>query len=132
MAYLTARPGDLPALRARLRAGPDFLVIGLCAAWCGTCVDFEEAFARLAAERPHALFIWLDIEDDSALVGDVEVENFPTLAVFRGGQPLFFGVSLPQEPVVRRVLEALATDAPRIEVREEVRSLPARIAEQVG
>jgi hypothetical protein len=27
---------------------------------------------------------------------------------------------------------ALATDAPRIEVPEEVRSLPARIAEQVG
>ncbi|MGZ5080324.1 MAG: thioredoxin family protein [Usitatibacter sp.] len=132
MAYLTARLPDLPALRARLREAPDFLVIGLCAAWCGTYREFEEAFARLAAERPEALFLWLDIEDDSALVGDIDVEDFPTLAVFRGARPRYFGVSLPQEQVARRVLQSLAADAPEVEVPPEVRSLPERIAAHAG
>src|SRR5260221_14249277 len=52
MAYLTARAVDLPALRTRLGARPDLLVIGLCAAWCGTGGEFAPAFARLAAEHP--------------------------------------------------------------------------------
>jgi thioredoxin reductase (NADPH) len=107
--FLTAKARDLAALRAKLRHDPAFVVIGLCAAWCRICGEFEDAFDRLARERPDALFLWLDIEDDSAVVGDIEVENFPTLAVYRDGVTAHFGISLPQEAVVRRVLEALAT-----------------------
>ena len=71
------------------------------------------------------MFLWLDIEDDSAVVGDIEVENFPTLAVYRGDSVLHFGVSLPQEGTVARLVDALIertttlTDAP-----EAVRELP--------
>jgi hypothetical protein len=43
-----------------------------------------------------------------------------------------FGISVPQEQVVRRVLQALAGDAPEAAVPEEVRSLPARIAAPVA
>jgi thioredoxin reductase (NADPH) len=107
--FLTAKARDLAALREKLMGDPAFVVIGLCAAWCRVCGEFEPAFDRLARERPDALFLWLDIEDDSALVGDVDVENFPTLAVYRDGVAVHFGISLPQEAIVRRVLEALAT-----------------------
>ena len=49
-----------------------------------------------------------DIEDDAEICGDVDVENFPTLAVWRGGALLFYGVSLPQEPTAARLVDALA------------------------
>jgi thioredoxin reductase (NADPH) len=132
--FLTAKAGDLAALRAKLRQDPRFVVIGLCAAWCSTCGEFEDAFDRLAQERPDALFLWLDIEDDSAIVGDVDVENFPTLAVYRDGVTAHFGISPPQEAVVRRVLEALATAqgsaAPA--VLPEVEALLQRVRELAG
>lgn len=96
----------LPA-DARLPASP-LVVLALCADWCGTCRDFHPMLERLARTRPEIVFAWADIEDDAEWVGDIDVESFPTLAVFRAGQPLHFGVSQPQEGVVARLLNALA------------------------
>ena len=132
--FLTAKPRDRTALQEKLRLHPAFVVVGLCAAWCHTCGEFEDAFARLAAERPDALFLWLDIEDDSALVGDIDVEDFPTLAVYRDGVSTHFGISLPQEAVVRRVLDALASAEQPAEpgVPAAVESLLQRVREFAG
>jgi thioredoxin reductase (NADPH) len=85
------------------------LVVGLCAAWCGTCREFAPVFERLATKHQDATFLWLDVEDDSELAGDLDVENFPTLAIFREGRPVYFGISLPQEGIVGRLLEAMAS-----------------------
>ena len=71
---------------------------------------------------------WLDIEDDSAIAGDIDVENFPSLAVYRGGVPVFFGVTEPQHGVVERLIVAL-TDAPPQAVPAEVVSLYRHLAE---
>lgn len=131
MNVLSACSDDRPALRARLRDPPALLVVGLCAAWCDTCADFRATFARIAARRPAALFLWLDIEDDSEIVGDVEVENFPTLAVFGGAGTLHFGVSLPQQGVVERLLDALEREG-AIAAPEAVATLPQRIARHAG
>jgi thioredoxin reductase (NADPH) len=54
------------------------------------------------------MFVWLDIEDDSDICGDVDVENFPTLAIFHGDQLLHFGVSLPQEGNMARLIAQYA------------------------
>jgi thioredoxin reductase (NADPH) len=109
-------------------AGEDLLVACLCATWCKTCTEFRTTFDRLAASIPHAKFVWLDVEDDSALVGDIEIENFPTLAVFRGDKPLFYGVTMPQEGVVARTLASLKReDRDAVEVPEEIASLPSAL-----
>jgi thioredoxin reductase (NADPH) len=92
--------------------GAALLVVSLCAAWCDTCNEFRLAFERIAGARPHMRFLWLDIEDDAEICGEVDVENFPTLAVWRGGTLLFYGVSLPQEGGVARLVDALATQGP--------------------
>jgi len=91
----------------------------LCAAWCTTCKEFEAAVERIAAARPDVRFVWFDVEDDSDLCGDIDVENFPTLAVFRDAELLHFGISLPQEQRVLRLVDEMAdprrlalTDAP--------------------
>ena len=110
-------------------AGDDLLVACLCATWCKTCTEFRATFEKLAAASQGATFVWLDVEDDSALVGDIEIENFPTLAVFRGDKPLFYGVTMPQEGVVARTLASLAReDRDAVAVPEEIAGLPEALS----
>src|SRR5262245_17319934 len=104
MPVLTASSADRHSLRSRWGADEPLVVISLCAAWCHICGEFRTALERIAADRGDAQFVWLDIEDDSDICGDIDVENFPTLAVFRGDVPLHFGVSTPQEATVARLI----------------------------
>src|SRR6478752_263807 len=111
MTVLTASEKDRDA-RVRAFAGDArVVVVSMCAAWCDTCNEFRGAYERIARTRPEIAFIWLDIEDDAAIAGDIDVENFPTLAVYRGTEPVHLGVSLPHEMTVRRLIDALAGSA---------------------
>ena len=124
-AFSTA-PAEASALNDSLR-GRDFLVVALCAAWCNTCTEFREDFDRLAAARRDGTFVWLDIEDDAELAGDIDVDNFPTIAVFHRGRLLHFGVSLPQGPLVGRLLTALTEDSATAAAGPGVTTLPERL-----
>lgn len=106
----------------RLATSP-LVVLALCADWCGTCRDFQQMLDRLARARPEIVFAWADIEDDAELVGDIDVESFPTLAVFRAGQALHYGVSLPQEGLVARTIDSLAARPP-----QPARDMPDAVA----
>ncbi|CAM5510026.1 thioredoxin family protein [Thauera sp. 28] len=116
----------------RLNDAP-LVVMALCANWCGTCRDFQAVLTRIALAHPEIVFAWADIEDDAELVGDIDVDDFPTLAVFKAGQPLHFGASLPIEAVVTRLLARLAqssatpTAAPSV-IPSAVRELGARLS----
>ncbi|HWJ95647.1 MAG TPA: thioredoxin family protein [Telluria sp.] len=85
-----------------------WVVACLCAAWCGTCGSYRTAFDNLAARHPDKVFVWIDIEDQSDVVGDLDVENFPTLLVQRGEQVAFFGTVLPDPNVADRLVQAQA------------------------
>ena len=107
------------------------MVICLCAAWCDTCTEFCVAFDRIASQRPAMRFVWLDIEDDSDICGDIEVENFPTLAVYRGDRLLHFGVSLPQEGAVARLVDAMAAGSgTNAAAPDPVLELPRRLRQR--
>jgi thioredoxin 1 len=128
MVMLTAAPADRAAVIRAFGDPSRFVVVALCAAWCDTCNDFRTGFERLAQSRPQATFVWLDIEDDAAIAGDIDVENFPTLAIFRGTTPLHFGVSLPHETTVGRLIDALAAHAaPLRNAPEAVHALPRQL-----
>lgn len=115
---------DAAALRRALQDRPDGrLVACLCAAWCGTCKDYEAGFAALAARHPADCFVWIDIETHADYLGDdVDIENFPTLLVQRvaGGEPDFYGTVLPHLEVLERMLvrgakmPAPAADMPEV------------------
>ena len=127
MTILTSDEADRAEVARAFGDSSRLVVVSLCAAWCDTCTQFRAAYERLAQARPLATFVWLDIEDDAAIAGDVDVENFPTLAIYRGGAPLHFGVSLPHETTVGRLIDALADGAPlRADVPDEVAELPAQ------
>lgn len=84
-------------------------VVCLCAAWCGTCGQYRPMFDELARAHPDVRFEWVDIEDDSDLAGDLDVETFPTLLIADGHRALFLGPLLPQIPVLARLLASLQT-----------------------
>ena len=113
------RPTATQELRDAL-SSREFLVVGLCAAWCDTCTEFAEIFAAIALERSDATFVWLDIEDDATVAGDIDVENFPTLAVYQGDRLVHFGPSLPLKNVVLRLLGSLSESSPAIAADAQV------------
>lgn len=82
-------------------------VVCLCAAWCGVCRQYEAPFKALQAQFPHIQFAWIDVEEHEDIVGDVDVETFPTLLIGCQDQALFLGPLLPQIKVLERLLTAL-------------------------
>src|SRR5690349_10410624 len=93
--------------RAQLAAAIDtggWVVACLCAAWCGTCGSYRAAFDGLAARHPDKTFVWIDIEDQADVVGDLDVENFPTLLLQRDDTVAFFGTMVPDAAVADRLV----------------------------
>jgi thioredoxin 1 len=89
-------------------AGGGWTVACLCAAWCGTCSSYRAAFDGLAARHPDKTFLWIDIEDQADVVGDLDVENFPTLLLQHGDTVAFFGTVVPDPQVAERLIVSQA------------------------
>lgn len=84
----------------------------------------------LAAAHPELAFFWVDIEDDSDALGDLDIETFPTILVSRGTEALFFGPVEPSRQQLERLLSGFATassgDSPLSD--PSVRALVMRLA----
>ncbi|MCD2514090.1 thioredoxin family protein [Comamonas endophytica] len=87
--------------------GRQWLVVCLCAQWCGTCTQYRQGFEALAASHPEARFVWLDIEDREDVAGDLDIETFPSLLISDARHARFLGPLLPQLPVLARLLVSL-------------------------
>jgi thioredoxin 1 len=88
--------------------GERWVVACLCAAWCGTCSSYRAGFDALAERHPDKTFVWIDVEDQADVVGDLDVENFPTLLLQRGDVVAFYGTMLPDLKVADRLVQAKA------------------------
>ena len=87
-------------------AGPRWTVACLCALWCGTCGSYRATFEELAARHPDTLFVWIDIEDQADVVGDLDIDNFPTLLIQHADHVAFFGTVLPDGGLAHRMVQA--------------------------
>ena len=115
------------------------LVACLCAQWCRTCDAYRDTLAAVRdAMRPGhpgaaARFVWVDIEDESDLVGELDIEDFPTIMLARGDEVLFFGPVLPHaqtlDRLVRNALDSGLPALPAAMLAADVRALPARLRE---
>ncbi len=105
----------------------------LCAAWCRTCESYREVFeaicSEVGAELPQAglQIRWIDIEDEAELVGDLDIETFPTLLIADDAQVRFVGPLTPQPETLRRVLRAHLDDVTAAQVPADVQALAARL-----
>jgi thioredoxin 1 len=86
-------------------AAQRLLVSCLCAAWCGSCRDYRATFDALAAQfADRADFAWIDVEDEADALGDLDIENFPTLLIAEGSTLRFLGVVTPQPQTAARLI----------------------------
>ncbi|MCW5660984.1 MAG: thioredoxin family protein [Burkholderiaceae bacterium] len=94
---------------------PAVHVACLCAAWCRTCDEYRPAFDAAVNELRRAGVAvtahWIDIEDEADLIGDYDVETFPTLLVADAQRVHFIGPLTPQAETLRRLLRATVLDA---------------------
>ena len=107
------------------KATDGFVVICLCAQWCGTCRDYRSGFDELAATFPDARFGWVDIEDQADELGDLDIENFPTVYIRRGESVLFFGTMLPYVSNLQRLIETFIEQSAE-QSRDYARATPER------
>jgi thioredoxin 1 len=86
-------------------------VVCLCAEWCRACNEYRTVFSQMAEEfaqkYPHSRFVWVDVEDHADLVGDLDIETFPTLLVGNDQGLNFLGAVTPQPEVLSRLLHSL-------------------------
>ena len=120
---------------------PELLVACLCAQWCRTCDLYRDTLAhvRAAVAAAHAgaatRFVWIDIEDEDELIGDLDIEDFPTVVLARGGQVVFAGAILPHAQTLERLVRAaLEGNLPRPAAPWPlgVLELPARLEGRPG
>lgn len=76
----------------------DAAVVCLCAAWCGTCREFQPLFDQAAAAHPRLAFRWLDVEDEADALGELDIETFPTLVIGGVDGALRFAGPVPPQP----------------------------------
>ena len=115
-------------------------VARLCAAWCHTCEDYKVVSEQVKIEPALSgvalRWHWIDIEDEADLVGDFDVETFPTIVVIDAVAVRFAGPLTPQPDTLRRLLRATVVEAswgtswPT--VTPEVQAFAVRLRGRVG
>ena len=114
---------------------PDFLaptgstwVVCLCADWCGVCRDYRAIFEWVATQHSQLRFAWLDVEDQASLVGDLEIETFPTLLVANDHGACFMGALTPHAHTLSRLLEAFGELAAERRSVDTLLDIPALLS----
>ena len=108
-------------------------MVCLCADWCGACQAYRDVFSQtadaLAPTYPDWQFVWIDVEDQADLVGDLDIETFPTLLVGNSDGLNFLGAVTPQLDVLRRLLHSLLQpDAARLTHQPATQRIIDRLA----
>ena len=117
---------------------PSLFIACLCAEWCGSCRGYRDVFAaqsRTAAAGE--VYAWIDIEDHADVLGDLEIETFPTLLIAdAAGRVLFCGSVTPHAGTLARLVAVArqgelkpVTDGDIVELAQRAR---AHVAAQAG
>ena len=78
----------------------------------------------MAARHPRDRFVWIDVEDEDELVGDLDIETFPTVLVGTRQRVLFFGTVLPSPELLSRLLAQVIRDFDQDFAHTLVRNMP--------
>jgi thioredoxin-like negative regulator of GroEL len=105
----------------------DWLVVCLCAAWCGVCREWRPLFDAAAAAHAGLRFQWVDVEDEADALGEVDIETFPTLLIARAGEPRFYGPLPPSRAQLERLIASLRADTGPARMAPEAGPLLARL-----
>ncbi|QJC57215.1 Putative thioredoxin 2 [Polaromonas vacuolata] len=102
-------------------------VVCLCADWCGVCRDYRTIFESLVGQHSDCRFGWVDIEDHADLLGDMDIETFPTLLIADAHGLLFLGSLVPQASTLSRLLQSHDAQTKRSPHTADTRALMAAL-----
>ncbi|AWD32622.1 hypothetical protein CKSOR_00516 [Candidatus Kinetoplastibacterium sorsogonicusi] len=80
------------------------MIVCFCASWCSTCIDYKKKLEIFSNSITEYSFIWLDIDDHEHLIGDIEIENFPTILIKKSNKNVFFGTISSNILVLEKML----------------------------
>lgn len=107
------------------------IVACLCAAWCDVCKTYRPKFEALAEQHPDMLFLWIDIEDQADLVGDLDIENFPTLLIQHHDVVTFFGTMQPDTTQLKRIIQTQTSTIEQQRLWQTEANLLRRITQHI-
>lgn len=116
-------------LKSDQRQSEKFLVVCLCAEWCGICREYKTGFEALKTRFPDTRFCWVDVEDHAEVLGELEIESFPMIVAWRRELVLFYGSIQPHLSHLSMLIAALGKQT-REESEDYVQSTPERRAWQ--
>ena len=116
-------------------AAPPLLVACLCAAWCRTCDAYgpvlDQVLDLLQAQGIPVQGRWIDVEDEADLLGELDIQTFPTLVVLQGEALRFAGPVTPQPETLQRLLKSLLEGGGAVAAEPAVADLTQRLLQDL-
>jgi hypothetical protein len=108
----------------------------LCAAWCRLCDEYALVIDTVRQDPAWSAldlrWHWIDIEDEADLVGDFDVETFPTWVIADARGVRFAGALEPQPDTLRRLLRATLLEPGPAVATPEVAAFAERLLARSG
>ena len=111
MALVTLQPSLYTETLHSLDA-ESWVVAFFCAEWCRSCREFRPVLDNMISSYPEAAFFWVDIEDNSDMLGELDINKFPTLLIQRGETVAFYSCIHPDTKLIERILRSQMEESP--------------------
>jgi thioredoxin 1 len=85
MAILTLNKENFDSITS----SPGIVMIDVWAEWCGACKAFDPIYKKVAEKYSNHTFVKIDASNERELVSSLEIENIPSLLLYRDGILLF-------------------------------------------
>ena len=111
MALVTLTPSDYAGLLGSLDDN-SWVAVCFCAGWCRSCREFQPELEQFTLSFPQGRFIWVDIEGHDDMLGELDVDKFPTLLLQRGNMVAFYSCIHPDIMQTKRILQSVLDESP--------------------
>jgi thioredoxin-like negative regulator of GroEL len=89
----------------------EWIVVCFCAHWCKSCREYRPQLKSLSKTRKDVRFFWIDIEDHADMLGNLDIDKFPTILIQRGDVVAFYSCIHPDAALAGRILQSVMDES---------------------